>query len=395
MTGEYSETFNISAVVAGKFHHSTPARRGATRYSDITPQEIKDIVVKYAGGSPAIMKRMSGVNSAYIVRAIRAQINVSWKKADQIRSVVKEISTMQTTATEPSTKSPNLESFHPSMQGAVTALIAKGKIVECSHCHDYFMRDVQHRSYCPNCKKAGNTTPKPVAGLVAPVESPAPKKSAKKSANRDAPIHRRPLIDCGNVECGRRLRDWAGRKYCSKPCRTRADYLRQVQRQGQTPTAPAATKAPQAPVTAPVAPSTAKVGTKHDGRLKGSYVSFAGAPCHREGCGGTMANRRGPHGVFFGCSWYDKAERPQGVDTCRATALWASNVDGRTLYGRSTPGASTPPAVQSGDSMVTLLLKEMRGISADLRDAVGRIADLESNITQIKSQVGEIHQGLI
>jgi len=323
--------------------------------------------MRRAGGSPTIMARMTGVSGNYIVRAIRGQINISWKKADLLRAARKE--TPMTTTANVS----NLENLHPSMREAVQKLIHQGKLVECSHCHEFFARDLQHRTYCPACKRAGNTNPTPVPGAQAADERQADTSTTRtRSRRRSNPIHSRPLIDCGNPECTRRLRDWGGRKYCEDTCKHRAATLRKAQDEPQAPQTEAPTQ-----------------------RIKGEYVAFAGAPCHREGCEGTFelkTNHRNGH-KFYGCSWFRDENRPPRTDKCRATAVYASNVDGKALYTGLNGNGTTlhQPAAPSKD-IAERILTLLNHLDTELKDAIGRIADLERLVTHGNEAVAKLRQ---
>ena len=377
---DYRESFKVTNITPGKVHHKVSPKRGKTRYSDLTPAELKHIVMSAAGGSPAIMSRMTGVRSNYIVRAIRGHINISWEKADLLRSVRKETS-MTTSAVTP-TVSAGLDSLHPSMQEAVKTLIAKGKIVECSHCHEYFTRDLKHRNYCPACKRKGSTEP-----------------SSRKRKTPD--IHKRKFIDCENPRCDSTLREWGGRKYCSDSCKKQAFNIRRSERRRKNNSI--VTPEPNKTVSRESAPPSTPI--------KGQYTGFEGAPCHREDCGGVFTlktNRRNGH-RFYGCSWFNDENRPARSDKCRATALYIPEASKKLeeavnqLAQINETKLPEPPKVQSKVSsnnkdIAEAILKELHNLSGELRDCIGRVVELErmvahgnDNVNKLRQEVSDIH----
>lgn len=389
MSTKYAESYSVIDIQPGTVTHKKPPVRGKTRHSDLSPVELKNLVVIYAGGSPEIMSRMTGVNAAYIVRVIRGQINCSWVKADHLRSVKhvkKEPTVIDVVTVIPPSK---LASLHPTMRSAVEGLIANGKLMTCLYCRDYFMRDDKHHSYCPPCKTAKR--------VVVPSAKPAKAKPIHTvTQSKREKIHQRQFINCGNTVCTRKLRDWNGRKYCSNTCKSKvAHSVRTGRKRGQeapqatqkpAPTKPAATMTKREDGTGTLQKPTGAATPKQQ-KVKGDYIAYEGAPCHIDSCGGSFMLKPSRYGKFFGCSWFTDSNRPPNTDRCRATALWASNVDGKTLqpYQGISDAVQRAPVTETVGAITGMgegaaILNELRLISSEVRDAVARVTSLEASV---------------
>ena len=375
----YSTSYTVSRIPPG-------TTKNPPNY--ITPTEVKNIVVQYAQGSPEIMHKLCGIDGNYIVRAIRGHINCSREKAALIRSVQntqpKEATPMPTTST--STQAiPGLANLHPTMRAAVTALILEGKVASCSDCSRFFTVESPNVNKCASCINLSTTaavvTPKPA------VTKPVPKVEQKH-------------VTCRSVTCDNTLLEGVrGRKYCSTTCKntTASRGFRERKEAAKAKEAPKGTLAPVKEPDTPKAPEATtepesaskdpwgdKPTTQHSGKVKGHYVTYEGAACHIKGCNGTFEFRRGTLGPFFGCTNYKDYARARGTKQCRATAMWASNVDGRTLYtvnGKALPAGPVTVASAPTD-VASVVLKELREISADVRDAIGRIVELEVAVSR-------------
>jgi hypothetical protein len=317
----------------------------------MTPQELKDIIIKVANGYPAIMATLTGLRADYFISAVKGYFRVSWHRADIIRNTLSKGGPMTTKATNPSY---DLSDLDPTFKAQVESMIANKTLMECEHCHNLVHHTVQLAGYCQTCTLAGNTKPE----SRPPVKEDKPKK-------KTSSIHTRPMLTCANPECSKRFRDWKARKYCDKVCSDRASYIRD----NPNPKPEAATKVE------------------------------SGTPCTNPECGGVLNLRGGKWGPFYGCSWFMRENRPTGKRTakhkCRVTVTlkkaeslnWVKPT--ATATATPEPKPVTPPVVLTD---VGQLFRELRKLSADVRDCLGQVAELQGLMKRNCENTGTLRQ---
>jgi len=132
-----------------------------------------------------------------------------------------------------------------------------------------------------------------------------------------------------------------------------------------------------------------------------------------------MTLKHGAHGLFYGCQYFHDELRPAGVPKCRATAVYASNVDGRTLdqpeQPKPKPEAPTPrpihtvrPTPSPQVDIAERILHELQVLNGEVRDCIGRVDGMErmvkhsnesvaamrKELTEIEWKLSELHSEL-
>ena len=349
---------NIRDITAGTVHHKTPPKRGETRCSDMTPQEVKDIIMQVADGSTLVMSTLTGLRADYYVEAVKGRFRISWNRADTIRNTLKDVfrSKGGTMTTKTTTAPYDLSDLDPTFKSQIEDMIANGTLVECGHCHKLVHRKVYYAGFCQTCTKAGNSKP---VNRPPVTDKPKPKGDS---------IHTRPMLTCGNPECNRKFRDWRGRKHCDKVCAGRATYLR---KQLDTETL------------AKMRTASVKEQTPKPTEMEGAHN---GTPCIDPECGGVLNIRMSKFGLFYGCTWYLDENRPVGKRTSKHKCRSAVSIKqaGR-LNGAAKPVATTPKPVAPKPVAAPLsqyigeqVLHALKSLSAEVRDCLGQVSELRA-----------------
>lgn len=345
MAHRYKSGYTVHHIVPGQNipDQSHKAKRGATRASDMSPAEVKEIVIKVAQGCPNKMSDITGFPPKYFVDTIKGH-RVSWARCDAIRATLNHEGTMTQTTTT---------GLHPLLQEAVD----KGKIhiANCEHCKVPFIKDHNQRRYhSPECKKAAN---------------------AAKPKKKVSSIHTKSLIECAGPGCTKKFRKVNGKKYHSRRClrdaeneRKRANYdsIRErcplclrvynclCKKTGLPPT-----PAPEPKQKAP----EPKQEPKQEAIPQVRYLYREGGdPCHLN-CGGTLQVKHGRNGAFLGCSNYKKTK-----DGCRGTAEYIEldEVAIKRIVDRHAPKAK-PEKFSDRHETLRALWAEIRALREDVK----------------------------
>jgi len=199
------------------------------------------------------------------------------------------------------------------------------------------------------------------------------------------------------------LRDWNGRKYCSKPCQTRAQALRD------------STKTPE-PVSQGTTVNEPKATKEVISLLSESSEGYLnGAPCTDTSCNGVLDLRRGRYGLFFGCTYFFKENRPSSASKCRVTVKYKTaqerisdalvkQAEAKRDAAKATPAPApvveapkpqpkaVPEAPLVSDSMGRKLLAAINKLDAEVRDCIGCVEELKTMVKANVETTGKLRQ---
>jgi hypothetical protein len=343
----YSAYYNVISLKAVNCLHPIPAIRGVTRYSDLTATEIKQIILDIAGGNLHTMSRLTGVRPDYFVNTIRGYFSPSWKRADIIRGAKqRSITPEKENTVNNASKTFDLSGLNESLRREVESLIEQGRLTLCDDCPNFF--DPTRHAQCPNCAEKAKKEPDTAKARKATVS----------------------IIKCGNPDCHKTFPEWRGKKYCKQACKSKVAAEKARARLAAARDKAAAQK--------PVEP-TQKPEAQERIPLRGNYIGLPGSNCHVPTCNGTLELKSGRFGPFYGCSNFFKENRPSGTPKCRATAIYAP-VEPPKPTPKPEPAKAKVKAVATSSDIAEKILLELRKISGELADCIGRVAQLEKTV---------------